>query len=462
MIRAVRPNLTLSLASASLLWLGLLPPLGCGLARGPRVDSESHFLDCTSETDCAGVPGATCANGRCVDIQSGDPIQARALDGSTAGDPAGASCILQEIIPSSSIADQATLGLLEGCETITGDLDLSFSADLRPLYALREVRGAFTLHPDNAPLSSLEGLERLELVSGGLALSRLALTSLKSLSQLRSVGVRSAGGLWIEDSPGLRDLSGLEGLADPSQVILNKLPDLVSIDALQLPGKLAWLALQDVPQLSSAEGLRSVGVVDTVILVNTGLERLDVLARQRIRSLSVTGNSRLIDVTGLAAVEQLELSGNALLSSLALPQRINGLQTLTIERNPLLQSITGLDQVSFLDALQVRDNPALAIVRLPGLESLSRLDVARNPSLTSIELPVLIQPVQKLVVVSNTSLPPSSLFSIAGRAVAAKLAGNQGEPRGLDPCPYLRDDYCDAAPNDNLCARGTDQFDCGN
>jgi hypothetical protein len=52
-----------------------------------------------------------------------------------------------------------------------------------------------------------------------------------------------------------------------------------------------------------------------------------------------------------------------------------------------------------------------------------------------------------------------SIFSITGRARKSKLAGNQGDPLFLDPCPYIRDTYCDEL--DSICAPGTDRYDCG-
>ncbi|MEO8181165.1 MAG: hypothetical protein ABI895_20195 [Deltaproteobacteria bacterium] len=454
MTRALRRDAPLRLATCALLLL-----LACGIVRRPEAEGELYLLDCTSAADCSAVAGATCAKGWCVDVETGDRIHQNALDSRT-GDVG--SCTVSEQVPNPPVEDQAALDVLEGCEKLYGDLDLRFAADLRPLHALRNLLGRLTIRPEQEPQSSLEGLENLELVSGGLQLTRLAVPSLKSLAGLRSVGAPPGGGLSIAQSTGLRDLSGLERLAELNELIVADLPDLVSIDALQLPDRLEWIVLQDVPLLSAAEALRSVRAVDTLILSNTGLGQVDMLARQSVRSLSLVNNPRLTDATGIGAVEELELRGNAQLTTLALPQRISGLQTLMVYANPSLQSITGLDQLPFFGALRVRENPALATLRLPGLQTLRDLDVVRNPRLSSIDLPLLIEPVQNLVVVSNANLPPDSLFPIASRARNAKVAGNQGEAIGLDPCPYQRDGYCDAPPIDNLCALGADQVDCGN
>ena len=72
----------------------LLLLLDCGIARGPKpeVDSESHFLGCTSETDCGGVAGATCAGGWCVDVETGERVGTNALgDGNWDALPPGSS-----------------------------------------------------------------------------------------------------------------------------------------------------------------------------------------------------------------------------------------------------------------------------------------------------------------------------------------------------------------------------------
>ena len=143
-------------------------------------------------------------------------------------------------------------------------------------------------------------------------------------------------------------------------------------------------------------------------------------------------------------------------------QQINGLQVLNVSDNPSLQSITGPDQLPSLNTLFVSENPALATLSLPGLQRLDSLRVQRNPSLTSIDLPLLTEPMESMVVVSNGSLPSDSLFSLSTHARNVKLAGNQGQAVGLDPCPYQRDGDCDAAPIDSLCAPHTDRFDCAN
>ena len=65
-------------------WLApcaLLLLLDCGIARGPKpeVDSESHFLGCTSDAQCSGIAGSTCAGGWCVDVETGERIGLNAV-----------------------------------------------------------------------------------------------------------------------------------------------------------------------------------------------------------------------------------------------------------------------------------------------------------------------------------------------------------------------------------------------
>jgi hypothetical protein len=159
-------------------------------------------------------------------------------------------------------------------------------------------------------------------------------------------------------------------------------------------------------------------------------------------------------------VEELIVDSNPQLTAVSLPAQAQPLISLEVTGNPSLQSIDGGEDLTWLSSLAVRDNPLLQTIHLPWLQSLGSFQVIRNASLSSIELPLLTEQVQDLTVVSNPSLSVPSIFSITGRARKYKLAGNQGDPLFLDPCPYVRDNFCDEPPVDSICAPGTDRYDC--
>ena len=506
MIRALRRHAPLRRLGAGTL---LLFSLDCGLARGPKVDSESHFLggcatscdaglscicgvctepcvdasDCSAEAfgavcraldpeqcgsaepavcdvacaldaDCAGVAGASCNGGWCRGPDTSGAIGAEpGADFSTGTlDPPATSEFLPPLDETPSVPppcyagvpidNQAALADFEGCENISGDLEITFAADLRVLHALRDVFGNLTIHPASSTQRSLEGLEALELVRGDLRLRSLEVASLASLSGLRAVGAEPGQGLVLESSFGLQSLSGLEQLENLHNLTISGAPDLVSIAELSLADHVESLLLASVPRLASIESLaRHVGRLDSLTLSSTGLESLGTVLPNRMEQLTITDNGLLTDTNallGLLSLRRLQIQGSPRLTNIVLPR-----------------------QVSALDALTVADNPQLGTLSLFTLERLQDLAVMRNASLTSIELPSLTVPVQSLVVVSNGNLPADSFRSLMPGTAKLKIGGNQGDASGLAPCPWKKDGYCDSPPTDTLCAPNTDLADCG-
>lgn len=443
----------------------LLPNCGKVADSRSRVDSESHFLGCSSDADCGGTP---CSGGVCVDAEAPvtdleQPPAAGALPPSSDE----ARCTVS--VPGAPITEQGQINRFEGCENIYGDLKLTSNADLRPLHALRNLQGSLSIFPLKQPQASLEGLDQLEVVSGSLRLMRLQESSLAHLGSLRSVGTTPDDELFIAESE-LRDLRGLENLMGLHHLELSGLR-IESIDALHLPSSMGTISLQSLPNLVSAEALRSVAALDILQLQFTGLTSLAMLSGTHVRSLLLDSNSALTDVGGLGTVDELGIRFAENVDSLVLPPRIAGLKKIAISENSALQSISGLEEVSALETVSVHNNYGLSRLSLPGLESLTTLEVVMNPDLTTLDLPQLRQPVESLIVVSNASLRSDTLSSVSALARKAKVGANQGDAIALDPCPFERDGYCDAiseknpypqTPYEGLCATGTDLVDCAN
>lgn len=488
--RAFRRDAPLSLAPCALLLL-----LDCGIARGPKpeVDSESHFLGCTSETDCGGIAGATCAGGWCVDVETGERIHPNALGNenwdalpsaapaddfpaasASVPDPAASvdegsvvagidpppppplPCYTSSLLPAPAFDNQEALNRLAGCENIYGDLEITFDANLQALHSLRSLFGNLYIHPASGSLTSLAGLENLELVSGDLHLANLGVSSLERLARLQAVGANEGQGLILEQSPGLRNLQGLEQLQSLHGLSLIGLPNLVSMDGYFVPQESSpgTILLKDVPALASFTSF----IADSVTVDNAGFTDLQAL-QWPVGKLTLRNNALLVEAT-VTYAGRITIENNPRLATVSVAATVKPLLSLDVVGNASLQSIVADQSLSDLDSLSVRENPALQTISLPWVQSLNTFQLLRNTNLTTIELPLLVQQVSDLMVVSNPNLAMPSIFSITGRARKYKLAGNQGDPLFLDPCPYIRDTFCDAPPVDSICAPGTDNYDC--
>jgi Leucine-rich repeat (LRR) protein len=444
----------------------LLAQLGCGLATGGRVDSESHFLECVVDADCAAMSGASCQAGVCsVDgppSEMGvDPAQVGPSDLPTPGAPTElADCPLPDGV---EIRDQPSIDALEGCVAIAGNLDIAFPADLRPLHALRRVTGNLSIRPTLRRQPSLEGLESLEQVDGDLLLKSLSVSSLASLARLSSIAtLPGSRGLTLEDSTELRDFSGLERLSGLRGLHAASNAQLTSLAPLSFAGQLGDFILEDNPLLTDLEALRPVSVISELVLSGSPLVHLDAFTGvRRVVNLSLLGNEELRDTSALLQLQSLQslfLTDNPLLDAFVVSLYLSGLQQVWISHNATLTKVSGLDHFSELGFVTVLDNPQLAALSLVGLETLPSLELIRNSSLAQLDLGGAF--VRDLVVVSNASLAPSQLDALAVSAWQTKIAGNQGQPTGFVPCPFENDGYCDAAPKDTLCAAGTDLSDC--
>jgi hypothetical protein len=160
-------------------------------------------------------------------------------------------------------------------------------------------------------------------------------------------------------------------------------------------------------------------------------------------------------------IRELTLINNGLLANIDAVGNMQSLRVLRIQGNTKLTGLPALPFVSSLDELRVSDSPQLGALTLGGLQFIKNLEIERNSSLTSIELPQLTTPVQSLIVVSNGSLAADSFRPLMLSAAKAKIGGNQGDPTGLSPCPWRKDGHCDSPPTDTLCAPNTDLADCG-
>ncbi|HVZ33808.1 MAG TPA: hypothetical protein VG963_15355 [Polyangiaceae bacterium] len=429
------------------------------------------------------------------------------------GAPRGASCVDSPVVPSSVHAQsQQDLENLAGCEEIDGDLlvDVFAGADLSPLSSLKVIDGALSLGagpsvypsvPDNPDgtidpqkqrtreqqidqtlndgyLGSLTGLESLER-AGSLYILGIAADNLEPLLGLRRLdidreGNNRVGSVSIEEAPHLTSLHGLSNIATIRGLVVYENPALTSLGGISISPAPQSIAVTDSPLLTSIEELAPVTDADELSFTNLGISDLSSLSNLAsatslalrnlkisqlpsfpqgsvIRSIDISNNSNLVDLSGLAQVNatSLAVAANAVLQTIPPLAQMSSLESFQAISNPLLQTIDlelpyqilpqtvpnifgdlsapiklleienndQLEHVSLaqgLDAgvmLDIYANRSLVSLDFGTLAHVQELDLDSNPKLTDIELGSL-QAVETLSVVDNTSLDTTTLRSL--------------------------------------------------
>lgn len=272
------------------------------------------------------------------------------------------------------VFSQRELDALEGCQVVEGQLVISGfeDADLRPLHALRVVRGMLLIQmtppaddTQTPLLASLEGLESLESAHG-LRLSGLIADNVDPLSNLKDL---SRGNLSITRSPNLTNLNGLARLKGVNDL------------------NLECAALEDIAPLELPEAMTSL-----------------VIERTKLSQLSPLGVAL---VTG-----QLSVSGTQLRNLDAFAGLVHVGEDVRIENNPLIEDLDGLNELDVINALTVSHNASLTqLPELPRLALLGGLEIVGNARLTEV-------PRLRGQAVDASSLDPLSLLALtSARAI---------------------------------------------
>jgi hypothetical protein len=366
--------------------------------------------------------------------------------------PAHSRCLESTTVSGAvDVSSQGDIDALEGCQVIEGHLTIgSFEgANLLPLHELTTVRGTIWIgmeSPLDAPspgrplLESLDGLESLES-AGSFDLRGLLADNVDSLRNLENL---TAGRLWIQGSPNLKNLDGLAKLRPITDLRLD-CPQLEDIAPLTLSdtmnglsivsGKLTQLsplgvaivspgpfgvAHTELQNLDAFAGLvyaaGSVFIENNLLLENIDalndlqaageltiwhnplLTRLPTFpALGSLDGLQIVFNDSLTEVPAfpfvtadLSTADQLSLldlstaqaviSDNPALTSIALPRGWLGGSALIIDNNASLTQVTLTQQLSY-DYLSITNNPGLASIDIGVLGTVDLLEVANNPQL---------------------------------------------------------------------------------
>jgi hypothetical protein len=357
------------------------------------------------------------------------------------------------------IVRQADLDQLAGCEEIDGDLEIGPipNPDFTPLASLRVVTGFLTLgatgqsssDPPYTPppaetdalieagwLDSLEGLENIERV-GSLGIAGISAPDLEPLSNLRAL---TTGAFAIGGCTGLKDLTGLEGMAGLTNGMFN-CDSLQSLQGLSFPQQLDYLTIHGA-RLKDLGSVRDVSMVDYLEISNTALENVDGLAGLGLATtVTISSNPELRNVAGIASTSVVEW--------------------LTIESNGLLEALPAM-QVAYVHHLIVRDNAALrqwptfdntleffqADAQNPRSSAVdlitfreNTVEVSGNPRLESVALPPGWQGAEYISIENNAALG-SIDFSTAKNVTELTIANNavlaHAELGALDTVNALR------------------------
>jgi hypothetical protein len=159
----------------------------------------------------------------------------------------------------------------------------------------------------------LEAFAGCKAILGDLTVTGTELTDLAPLARL----TRISGKLELSHNPQLRSVSGLERLKRAGSVRLLDNPHLSSLKSLSRLSHLDHLEITGAPALRSSSGLEGLTELESLTLRETGLAR-------------VVGLSRL------SQVREIEIGKNPNLISLAPLRHIQSVVRLEVYRNPWL------------------------------------------------------------------------------------------------------------------------------
>jgi hypothetical protein len=241
--------------------------------------------------------------------------------------------------------------------------------NLDGLSGITIVNGNLTIEPDPAiqmNLSSLSGLNNLELVAGGLRIeNNEQLSSLNGLNSLESV----LGGFYILNNDKLIDLNGLNSLDTVWGFSVNMNDSLQSLNGLNDIDYIGSLSISENTNLHSLDGLQN-------------LEQIG-------GNFYLFHNDHLTDITSLSKLTNiggdLTVNGNESLKSLDGLQNLKYAHSIQINQT-VLENLEGLDSLQYVDSyFQLYDNDDLLhIEHLKNLTSAWILSINDNALLESL------------------------------------------------------------------------------
>jgi hypothetical protein len=222
------------------------------------------------------------------------------------------------------------------------------------------------------------------------------------------------GQLWIRDASftDLRPLAALKRVTDELAVV--NCAELESLEGLTSLERVGSLAIMNNERLSSLDGLETLQAIGGgainhrfAISDNPLLTRIAALAEATltVTQVELHGNAALTSLEGLPRVQSLEwlgVRGSALTSLAALADLEHGGEIL-IESNPNLVAL-GLAALEDVGTMAVAENGALEHVALPALRTGDSLAVNGNAALLDLDVSALGSLSNRLTINGNPLL----------------------------------------------------------
>lgn len=318
------------------------------------------------------------------------------------------------------------------CSPIVDDLVITDDTPAEAVDCVEEVLGDLTVGP-TTQLVDLELLASLRKVGGtAYIVGNLALTSVEGLEALEQVEW-----LHVRRNRNLSDLHGLDGLDAVPRITVTNNAGMTSLAGL--PDGLAptTLEIADNQLLASLDGLPDFVAPGTA-------EPLQV---------ELDGNPSLIDLGGLSdcCAEQalgLTIVGNDALPDLGGLESFARLDSLRLYDNVALASLAGLDSLIELQTLEIDYDHCVVgndavLGDLQGAPNLTELDVLSIQwvySLTSLDGLEGVSALGKLQIRNNAMLPWDAVLELSDQtapAVSDTCGGVGGPSCAVEPCPMF-------------------------
>jgi hypothetical protein len=361
--------------------------LGCGPARSSSMDVGASASTGADSADTTGL--SACPDGVAIGpitLQTDADVAAlsgcHTVEGDLHLDPCEACNSDRSSCDSCVDADALTsLAALEMLERITGSLTLGWA---RPIgnfaqqIDLHDCRGATSLR-------TLDGLDGLRLVGGGLRLHCAPALERASFPALERVGVM------LVDDDGHRESAKLE--------VRERIPVDVGFPSLREARTVTLVG----PRRTRI-GMGTLERVDAMYLAHTSIASLDELgALREVGEFDMTANGTIVELGPISALERLERL------SLHHIEKVTAIELSVV---PSVLSISGMENLERVVAsttseggLSVTGNHGLVTLEVHGLREASAVHIMDNHSLTTLSGVSALERVERELRISeNTSL----------------------------------------------------------
>jgi hypothetical protein len=298
-----------------------------------------------------------------------------------------------------------------------------------------------------------ESVECVEEVIGDLTIGPTTkLGDLSLLSNLKQVG----GTIYVFGNSALTSLHGLELLTRVEHLHVRRNHKLVNLHGLVSLASVDWITVVNNEGLQSVGGLPSglapavLDIEDNDLLADLdGLPLFESPVTSDVIHVEIESNPTLTDLGGLSdccalQAASLQISGNASLQDLDGLDGFVRLDALHLHDNFALETLAGLDNLLEVETLDVQYDHCMgftpSLVDFSGALKLSSVDVLQIQwvaSLSSLAGLEQISTLEKLLIRNNSMLPwgfVSSLITQTNPALVDACGGIDGPECSNLPC----------------------------